>query len=1062
MSGDYSRQRFDPRAHFAGVLMQQGRVQLDADWNELVELLDRRLRAETVDLVSRGANPDIAGVAVVPRQTPEAFKVEAAAGKITIGRGRMYVDGLLAENHGAGVDEFDALLAEIRGKDAVPYDAQPYLPHPPDLPARGPHLVYLDVWQREVTHLERPCLVEPAIGVDTTTRLQTVWQVRALADIGAGVTCLTPDAQVRGWLDLISPSAGRLSTKAVGVKPSDDPCELPPTGGYRGLENQLYRVEVHDGGGVGQATFKWSRDNATVASRVAEVLSGHELRLESLGRDAVLSVGTGDWVEITDDWRELTGEQGDPGRRRGEIRKVTVDVAKQTITFSPDLPADLVPSGTGSNTLEKRRLRVRRWDHKGKVRDASDHEVFDLDGGLSKGVIPVPAANTPLILEKGVQVTFSLAAGGGFRCGDYWVFAARTADASVETLTQAPPRGVHHHFARLAVVSFPDSESNCRTLWPPQIEGKGCDCTVCVTAESHASGALTIQNAVDQVKATGGTVCLGAGAYQLGEVPVRIEGAQSVRLRGQGWRTMIVAPGPAIEAQASAGLAVENLSIVSVGAGSDPVVSMANSLSVRLERLTMLVYGTADANAPAIGLSGTLFSVDIRDSTIVSPVGIARAPARGSKITYLATMALRIEDNALWSRRRAVSLDGVCLHLAETRIRGNNVLGCTQAGVTLTGATVPGSGVDVSSNTLLVSGDGVVGAADGLRVEGNEVARFGESAGGDGIVLAPGLDATGMDRCQVLANRIVGVSGAGIAVRTLVRSAMIKNNVVEGAASGIVFEDRGSADHVAIENNQLIGIAPASNDASAAPAGIRILSTRKADISGNTVRGVGTNAVQAQWRAGIQAVACAALRIAGNEITDIGPAGEFVGSAFGIEVVRPFDRADIVDNMVRREETPAGAETGATWLALSVHSPAEVIVRRATARVSTIRLDDGSHLVVTGAWAFAVAAGAEAAGIRGNRFEGRGRSSLVRVLVLGDCAFNDNRCLQLMPGDLPVVFAGGTTTIAHGNRILGGPRPLLLQADPKRLAVLGNITSGSILVGTVQLPGPWDALNVVA
>ena len=42
MSGDYSRVRFDPKNDFSGVLMQQGRVQLDADWNELVALLDRR------------------------------------------------------------------------------------------------------------------------------------------------------------------------------------------------------------------------------------------------------------------------------------------------------------------------------------------------------------------------------------------------------------------------------------------------------------------------------------------------------------------------------------------------------------------------------------------------------------------------------------------------------------------------------------------------------------------------------------------------------------------------------------------------------------------------------------------------------------------------------------------------------------------------------------------------------------------------------------------------------------------------------------------------------------
>jgi len=40
--------------------------------------------------------------------------------------------------------------------------------------------VYLDVWNREVTPLERPDLVELALGVDTSTRRQTVWQVRIL------------------------------------------------------------------------------------------------------------------------------------------------------------------------------------------------------------------------------------------------------------------------------------------------------------------------------------------------------------------------------------------------------------------------------------------------------------------------------------------------------------------------------------------------------------------------------------------------------------------------------------------------------------------------------------------------------------------------------------------------------------------------------------------------------------------------------------------------------------------------------------------------------------------
>ena len=151
MSGDYSRVRFDPKKHFSGVLMQQGRVQLDADWNELIALLDRRWRAETMDIIGR---------CVVPKETPDGFRIQIAAGKLTIGRGRMYVHGLLAENHGKEPLEFDPVLAEQRG--TLPISSKNGLSQRQrgrsGAHDGGPHLAYLDVWQREVTFLEDPAL----------------------------------------------------------------------------------------------------------------------------------------------------------------------------------------------------------------------------------------------------------------------------------------------------------------------------------------------------------------------------------------------------------------------------------------------------------------------------------------------------------------------------------------------------------------------------------------------------------------------------------------------------------------------------------------------------------------------------------------------------------------------------------------------------------------------------------------------------------------------------------------------------------------------------------------
>src|ERR1700742_5007385 len=148
MSGDYSRWSFDPHRHFGAVLMQQGRVQTDADWNEWVTAALRRVQADGLDTF---------GAAVVPSETPDGFRVLAAGGKLTIGRGRMHVDGLLVENDGEPPLEWDPKLAELRATASTPYAAEPYFPSAPALPTgTGPHLVSLKTWQRERTAIEEP------------------------------------------------------------------------------------------------------------------------------------------------------------------------------------------------------------------------------------------------------------------------------------------------------------------------------------------------------------------------------------------------------------------------------------------------------------------------------------------------------------------------------------------------------------------------------------------------------------------------------------------------------------------------------------------------------------------------------------------------------------------------------------------------------------------------------------------------------------------------------------------------------------------------------------------
>ena len=51
MKGDFTRNTFKSDKHYSGVRSQQGRVQVDADWNEAVDILahwDRTTRRDVI------------------------------------------------------------------------------------------------------------------------------------------------------------------------------------------------------------------------------------------------------------------------------------------------------------------------------------------------------------------------------------------------------------------------------------------------------------------------------------------------------------------------------------------------------------------------------------------------------------------------------------------------------------------------------------------------------------------------------------------------------------------------------------------------------------------------------------------------------------------------------------------------------------------------------------------------------------------------------------------------------------------------------------------------------
>ncbi|MDA1273053.1 MAG: DUF6519 domain-containing protein [Verrucomicrobia bacterium] len=423
MKADLTRDTFDAKNHFRQVLAQQGRVQLDAELNEQSALSVRRDETAAADIVGRCGGP----------AETAAFGMSAIAGQpgdFLLAAGRYYADGIQCELEAP-----------------VSYRQQPDLRGLPVLPA-GAHLAYLDVWQRHLTFLDDPRLLETALGgVDTTTRLKTVWQVRAVPVNGA----LECSAAYAEYTARTRASTIRMRARTQPVAGADDPCQIAEGSGYTSLENQLYRVEVHSlqtadqARGVGRAAvWKWSRENASVEVALKAVdVAGKKLTVSSLGRDEKLGIRKGHFVEITDDSRELSGLHGDL------IEVDDVDEGDLTITLLA-APAILT---TVKPALHPR---ARRWEGTANVQ-----------------------TNAWLDLEAGIQVKFAdvnLA-----RPGDYWQIPARTSAPGAQAGTiewpQTVPgtadallqRGIQHHYCRLGFVTVSAVApvfTDCRCLWP--------------------------------------------------------------------------------------------------------------------------------------------------------------------------------------------------------------------------------------------------------------------------------------------------------------------------------------------------------------------------------------------------------------------------------------------------------------------------------------------------------------------------------------------------------------------------------------------------------------------
>jgi len=157
---------------------------------------------------------------------------------------------------------------------------------------------------------------------------------------------------------------------------------------------------VHKAGDRGHATFKWSRDNGFVVTRI-KTIDNNALTVEDTGKDAVLGFAPNQWVEIVDDDLELMGI---PGQL---VQVDTVNPGPRRSSSSSYHRGEYEPKREGASLGPKRKC-------------------AGLEDGIKLSSFPSFAG-----LEDGIEVQFADGT-STYRTGDYWLVPARSSLGDIE------------------------------------------------------------------------------------------------------------------------------------------------------------------------------------------------------------------------------------------------------------------------------------------------------------------------------------------------------------------------------------------------------------------------------------------------------------------------------------------------------------------------------------------------------------------------------------------------------------------------------------------------------
>jgi hypothetical protein len=439
VKGDFSSYSFRPGRKYISLLKQQGRVDLDSDWNEQAEIWDRRFRQLVCDILGNLAVP------LCPNEITSDNSNALRIAEFSRGPG-----GIIDFSIGRGVAYTGGYLCSFT--DDMTFRAQPDYPEPVIPEGTGDILVYVEVWHKTISYIDDETIREPALGgPDTCLRKKLVAQVKFVY--------VSDDVDSPGKADEYIREAFAADDLLLTLKIEETAHQIPisfgevDVGGGLVPGNLHFRIELHRGagsdGGYSEG-LKWSDENAATVVRVLKVAGSDSLIVEEVEAVTGESLKEGDWVEISNFMTEHHRQGGQMAR----ITAITDDETGLQVTLDSEIHPLLRRFQIGGGSRPKQSLapRLRRWS--GYITPFSVKTVYDLG--------------------RGIKATFH--EGGELRnlhAGDHWTFAIRDRAYNKRFAPRkAPPDGVKIYRQPLAIIKFKGKKQvskvvDCRRFFKP-------------------------------------------------------------------------------------------------------------------------------------------------------------------------------------------------------------------------------------------------------------------------------------------------------------------------------------------------------------------------------------------------------------------------------------------------------------------------------------------------------------------------------------------------------------------------------------------------------------------